>query len=318
MSFSGEIKEELSTVTDQSRHCRLAELAAIISGCGQVMIDEDDAYELEIRTENVCLARKYYTLVKKLFGIQAAVILRKNEVLTKSATYHLTVEDHEDAVRILKETCILDEEGFVRDVVEYSQLVLLKRECCTRAYIRGAFLATGSVSVPQKSYHLEIVCQQRERAEVLQQVIQELSMDARIVTRKKNDVVYLKEGEQILNFLASIGATQHLFAMENVRILKEMRNNLNRQVNCEAANLNKTVSAAVRQIEDIHYIESCGEFKNLPDNLREMAEMRLEHPDAALKELGEMLTPPVGKSGVNHRLRKLGEIAEKLRSTHQI
>ena len=108
MSFSGEIKEELSTVTDQSRHCRLAELAAIISGCGQVMIDEDDAYELEIRTENVCLARKYYTLVKKLFGIQAAVILRKNEVLTKSATYHLTVEDHEDAVRILKETCIMD------------------------------------------------------------------------------------------------------------------------------------------------------------------------------------------------------------------
>ena len=106
--------------------------------------------------------------------------------------------------------------------------------------------------------------------------------------------------------------------MENVRILKEMRNNLNRQVNCEAANLNKTVSAAVRQIEDIHYIESCGEFKNLPDNLREMAEVRLEHPDAALKELGEMLTPPVGKSGVNHRLRKLGEIAEKLRSTHQI
>lgn len=318
MSFSGEIKEELSTVTDQNRHCRLAELAAIISGCGQVMIDEDDDYELEIRTENVCLARKYYTLVKKLFGIQAAVILRKNEYLTKNATYHLTVEDHEDAVRILRETCILDEEGFVRDVVEYSQLSLLKSDCCKRAYIRGAFLATGSVSDPQKSYHLEIVCQQKERAEVLQQVICDLDMEARIVTRKKNDVVYLKEGEQILSFLACIGATQHLFAMENVRILKEMRNNLNRQVNCEAANLNKTVSTAVRQIEDIHYIEACGEFKNLPDNLREMAEVRMEHPDAALKELGEMLTPPVGKSGVNHRLRKLGEIAEKLRGTHQM
>lgn len=318
MSFSGEIKEELSKVTDTGRHCRLAELAAIISGCGQVMIDEDDRYELEVRTENVCLARKYYSLVKKLFGIQAAVILRKNEYLTKSATYHLLVDEHEDAVRILDAVCVLDADGFVREGVEYSQLSLLERDCCKRAYIRGAFLTSGSVSDPQKSYHLEIVCQQKERAEVLRQVLQELDMDARIVARKKNDVVYLKEGEQILSFLASIGATQHLFAMENVRILKEMRNNLNRQVNCETANLNKTVSAAVRQMEDIRYIESCGEFKNLPDNLRVMAEIRLEYPDASLKELGELLTPPVGKSGVNHRLRKLSEIARKLRQDRQI
>ena len=195
---------------------------------------------------------------------------------------------------------------------------MLERDCCKRAYIRGAFLASGSVSDPQKSYHLEIVCQQKERAEVIRQVMRDLDMDARIVTRKKNDVVYLKEGEQILSFLASIGATQHLFAMENVRILKEMRNNLNRQVNCETANLNKTVSAAVRQMEDIRYIECCGEFKNLPDNLRSMAEIRLEYPDASLKELGELLTPPVGKSGVNHRLRKLSEIADKLRRTRQI
>lgn len=317
MSFSGEIKEELSRTMDSSRHCRLAELAAIISGSGQVMIDEDDRFELEVRTENVCLARKYYSLVKKLFHIQAAVILRKNEYLTKTATYHLLVDDHEDAVRILGAVCVLDEQGFVREGAEYSQLALLERDCCKRAYIRGAFLASGSVSDPQKSYHLEIVCQQKERAAVLQQVMKELGMDARIVARKKNDVVYLKEGEQILAFLASIGATQHLFAMENVRILKEMRNNLNRQVNCEAANLNKTVSAAVRQIEDIRFIEACGEFKNLPDNLRAMAETRLEYPDASLKELGELLQPPVGKSGVNHRLRKLSEIAQKLRTTRQ-
>lgn len=318
MSFSGEIKEELSKITDSSRHCRLAELAAIISGCGQVIIDEDDQYELEVRTENICLARKYYALVKKLFGIQAAVILRKNEYLSKTATYHLVVDEHEDAVHILNAVCVLDEDGFVRENVEYSQKTLLERECCKRAYIRGAFLASGSVSDPQKSYHLEIVCQQKERAQVLQQVLNELDLDARIVTRKKSDVVYLKEGEQILSFLGSIGATQHLFAMENVRILKEMRNNLNRQVNCEAANLNKTVSAAVRQIEDIRWIEACGEFKNLPPNLREIAEIRLENPDVSLKELGELLTPPVGKSGVNHRLRKLGEIAEKLRNSHQI
>ncbi len=317
MSFSGEIKEELSVVMDNSRHCRLAELAAIVSGCGQVMIDEDDKYELEIHTENVYLARAYYTLVKKLFGIQAAVILRKNEYLAKASTYHLVVDEDEDAVRILQAICVLDEQRELKEDVEESQLSLLQRECCKRAYIRGAFLASGSVSDPQKSYHLEIVCQQRERAEVLKQVMRELSMDARIVTRKKNDVVYLKEGEQILSFLASIGAKKHLFAMENVRILKEMRNNLNRQVNCETANLNKTVSAAVRQIEDIRYIESCGEFAHLPGNLREMAEVRLEYPDASLKELGELLQPPVGKSGVNHRLRKLSEIAENLRKKDQ-
>ena len=138
-------------------------------------------------------------------------------------------------------------------------------------------------------------------------------MDARIVTRKKNDVVYLKEGEQILNFLASIGATQHLFAMENVRILKEMRNSINRRVNCEAANISKTVEAASKQKEDILYIKEHYGLDNLPLNLRQIAEIRLEYPDASLVELGQLSDPPVGKSGVNHRLRKLCEIADKLR-----
>ena len=268
MSFSGEVKAELTKQIDNKRHCQLAELAALET----------------FAADHTHLGEKRRLLTKKLFGELPAEQLQQQI-------------DH---------------------TLASQQEKLLSRSCCKRAFLRGAFLASGSISDPQKSYHLEIVCQQKVRAQVLQQVLHELDLDARIVTRKKSDVVYLKEGEQILSFLGSIGATQHLFAMENVRILKEMRNNLNRQVNCEAANLNKTVSAAVRQIEDIRWIEACGEFKNLPPNLREIAEIRLENPDVSLKELGELLTPPVGKSGVNHRLRKLGEIAEKLRNTHQI
>ena len=150
-------------------------------------------------------------------------------------------------------------------------------------------------------------------AEQLRDLINEFDFDAKIVARKKNHVVYIKEGAQIVDILNVMEAHVALMNLENVRIIKEMRNSVNRQVNCETANINKTVSAAVRQIEDIHYIEERAGLDSLPENLREIAEVRLKYPDAALKELGTCLQPPVGKSGVNHRLRKIAEIAGKLK-----
>ena len=199
------------------------------------------------------------------------------------------------------------------DITETVNGILLQQTCCRRAYIRGAFLAGGSISDPNKSYHFEIVCREIAQAKQLQDAINSFEMEAKIVERKKHQVVYLKEGAQIVDMLNIMEAHVALMNLENVRILKEMRNSVNRQVNCETANINKTVNAAVKQIEDIKFIQEKGRLQELPDNLYEMAQVRLEHPEAPLKELGAYLNPPVGKSGVNHRLRKISEIAENMR-----
>ena len=189
---------------------------------------------------------------------------------------------------------------------------LLKRSCCKRAFLRGAFLASGSISDPEKSYHFEIVCQNPEQAALLQELFESFELDAKIVQRKKYYITYLKEGAQIVDALNVMGAYVALMNLENVRILKEMRGSGNRIVNCETANINKVVGAACRQVEDIRYIQSRIGLDELPPALREMALLRLEYPDTSLKDLGELCDPPVGKSGVNHRLRKLGELAKKL------
>lgn len=189
---------------------------------------------------------------------------------------------------------------------------LLSRTCCKRAFLRGAFLASGSISDPQKSYHFEIVCQEQSQAQLLQELYHAFELDAKIVQRKKYFIVYLKEGAQIVDALNVMGAYVALMNLENVRIFKEMRGSVNRIVNCETANINKVVGAACRQVEDIRYIQNKVGLDELPPALREMALIRLEYPDSSLKELGELCDPPVGKSGVNHRLRKLGEIAKKL------
>ena len=194
---------------------------------------------------------------------------------------------------------------------------LVQAVCCKRAYIRGAFIAAGSMSDPSKSYHFEIVCGELAQAEYVRDMINSFDLDAKIVTRKKTFVVYLKEGSQIVDVLNIMEAHIALMELENVRILKEMRNSVNRKVNCETANIHKTVSAAVRQIEDIRYIQQKIGFEQLSEGLAEIARLRLEQPEATLKELGMMLSTPVGKSGVNHRLRKLSDIAETLRDNEE-
>lgn len=190
---------------------------------------------------------------------------------------------------------------------------LLERTCCKRAYIRGAFLASGSISDPNKAYHFEIVCHSEELAQKLQMLFSCFEVEGKYVERKGHSVLYLKEGSQIVDALNIMEAYVALMNFENVRILKEMRNSVNRQVNCETANINKTVNAAVKQVNDIELIRDTIGLDELPDSLREMALLRLEYPEAALKELGNYLESPVGKSGVNHRLRKLAAIAEGLR-----
>ncbi len=313
MSFSSRVKDELSRQQSAARHCKIAEIAAIISLCGKIMISEHDHFCIKIQTENVAVARKYFTLLKKTFNISTDVSIRRSTYQKKNITYVIVIKKHEDALRVLQATRILDSHGEIGENLSLVGNLVIQQSCCRRAFIRGAFLASGSISDPEKFYHFEIVCAARPKAEQLKNMIATFGLDAKIVVRKKYYVVYIKEGSQIVDILNVMEAPISLMELENIRILKEMRNSVNRQVNCETANINKTVSAAVKQIEDITYIKDTIGFDGLPENLEQMARLRLLRPDATLKELGEALDPPVGKSGVNHRLRKLSTLAEELR-----
>ena len=243
--------------------------------------------------------------------------IRRNAFLKKNRTYTVAVRKNEDAVRVLQAARLLCEDGDVYENMSVVKNLIIQNSCCRRAFIRGAFLAAGSISDPEKFYHFEIVCASMEKAEQLKEIIATFSVEAKIVVRKKYYVVYIKEGSQIVEILSVMEAPVALMELENIRILKEMRNSVNRQVNCETANINKTVSAAVKQLEDIEYIRDTVGLDYLPESLAEIAQARLERPDATLKELGEALSPPVGKSGVNHRLRKVSAIAENLRGQRE-
>jgi DNA-binding protein WhiA len=191
---------------------------------------------------------------------------------------------------------------------------VVEKDCCKRAYLRGIFMGGGSVSDPERSYHLELTLHNKKYGEALSEFLMQIyGLESKHIVRKNNYVLYFKDGDQIVDFLNIIGAHSALLNFENVRIVKQMRNNVNRLVNCETANLNKVVDAALRQVKDIELIIERRGIESLPDNLRAVAEMRLENPDLSLKELGEQLDPPVGKSGVNHRLRKIEAIAETIR-----
>ena len=311
------MKEELSRQCSDARHCQIAEIAAILSVCGHVSISPEDEFQVNIQTENISVARKYFTLLKKTFNIEAEIRIRKNIYLKKSDVYRVQVNSHEDTVRILQAAKYMSPSLEIAEDLSKMNHLVIQRDCCKRAFLRGIFLAAGSISDPEKSYHLEIVCSTMERALQVQAILKDFQLDGRIINRKKNQVVYLKEGSQIVELLGLMEASISLMNLENIRIRKEISNNVNRKVNCETANITKTVSAAVKQIEDIRYIETHMGFSQLSEGLEEMAVLRLKHQDATLKELGEMLTPPVGKSGVNHRLRKLSRIAEELRGNKE-
>ena len=315
MSFSSKVKEELAGHVSKARHCRMAELAAILGGCARIRLTPPS---IEVQSESSAVVKKVFTLLQKTFNINANVSLRRGRKGSKVKLYTLCLQEPDKVRRILTDI------GFIREangVLQYKNIAtdeMLQRSCCLKAYIRGAFLAGGSINDPQKNYHIEILNQDMEHAEVLQRSLREFGIESRILDRTRPSnrtvyVLYLKDGEQIIDVLSVMKAHISLMELENVRIVKEVRNNINRQVNCETANLNKTISAAVKQVNDIRYLMEKGALNSLPPELVAMAEVRLENEDLPLKDLGQLLDPPVSKSGVNHRLRKLSQAAEELR-----
>lgn len=312
MSFSQIAKNEICRITGKDRCCMLAELSALIKVSGTINLNGKSNMSFRISTENPAIARRVFGLLKDGFNIHPEVMVKKNRQLKKNNVYMVVISSDRGAFNILEEAGVLSASGRGISIIYGIEKSIIKKECCRRAYIRGAFLGGGSVTNPEKTYHLEFVNHTQRHAEDLSSLINSFGLTSKVIQRKNSYVVYLKEGEQIVDLLNIIGAHKSLLNLENVRIYKEMRNNVNRLVNCETANLSKTVDAAVRQIECIKFIKNTVGLKKLSVNLRQVAEARLNHPDSSLKELGEMLDPPVGKSGVNHRLRKIEQFAEEL------
>ena len=281
MSFSKDVKEELLGIVPRARHCMVAELAGII------VMQGFDAFE---SISEDALNRKVFTLLNKTLNIGKDVTALSSDVFLEFAKM----------LKLSKDGKSVDE-------------LVLQQPCCKRSFIRGAFLAAGSITDPNKGYHFEIVCPDETQAKQLTKAINAFDLGAKYVSRTGKYVVYLKEGAQVVEVLRVMEAAHSVMDLENIRVVKEVRGRVNRKVNCETANISKTVNTAVRQIEDINLIEVKLGLENLPEQLQEIAQVRLEYPDTPLGSLGQYLDPPIGKSGVNHRLKKLATIADTLR-----
>ncbi|MBU0436971.1 DNA-binding protein WhiA [Staphylococcus succinus] len=308
MSFASEMKNELTRIEVDESNAK-AELSALIRMNGALSL-ANQQFVINVQTENATTARRIYSLIKKVFNVEIELLVRKKMKLKKNNIYICRIKAR--SKEILDELGILKNGVFTHEIDE----AMIQDDEMRRSYLRGAFLAGGSVNNPEtSSYHLEVFSLYEDHSEGLTQLMNNYELNAKHLERKKGSIAYLKEAEKISDFLSLIGGYQALLKFEDVRIVRDMRNSVNRLVNCETANLNKTVSAAMKQVESIQLIDQEIGLDNLPERLREIAKLRVEHQEVSLKELGEMMsTGSISKSGVNHRLRKLNEMADKLRT----
>lgn len=313
MSFASEAKKELTNL-EATDCCAKAELSALIRMNGSLSFS-NRILSLDVQTENAAIARRIYTLLKRHYTYPVELLVRKKMRLKKNNVYIVRLA--EKAREVLSDLKIIGEDFTMTRTISNS---IVQKKCCKRSYLRGAFLAGGSINNPEtSSYHLEIFSLYTEHNDALCKLLNVFNLNAKTLERKKGFITYLKEAEKITEFLIVIGANQALLHFEDVRIVRDMRNSVNRLVNCETANLNKTIGAALRQVENIHFIQENAGLDVLPLKLREIAILRVQHQDVTLKELGEMVSgKPISKSGINHRLRKIDEIADKLRAGEPI
>ena len=308
MSYASEVKKELTTLEVHREHAK-AELTALIRMNGSVSI-YNQSLVLNIQSENAAIARRMYSLLKDHYNSEGELLVRRKMKLKKNNIYIVRLK--QGVRELLDELEIFDGLSFKTHVSEE----IMMNEQKQRSYLRGAFLAGGSVNSPETSrYHLEIYSNYEDHNQDICQIMNQFDFNARTIERRNGYITYLKEAEKIADFLALVGAHNSMMRFEDIRIVRDMRNSVNRLVNCENANMNKTIDAAAKQIENIEFIDEMGGLDKLPIKLKEIAVLRLENPDVSLKELGEMVpSGEISKSGINHRIRKINEYADKLRS----
>lgn len=308
MSYASDVKKELTRLEVHMDNAK-AELMALIRMNGSVSIVQHH-FVLNVQTENPAITRRIYQLLKQFYDVESELLVRRKMKLKKNNLYIVRLKSGSDYV--LNDLDILA--GF--QVKKTVPVELLKNDAMVRSYLRGAFLAAGSVNNPETSrYHLEIYSLYEEHNQMICEMINRYHLNARVTERRSGYITYLKEAEKIADFLQLIGATNSMLRFEDIRIVRDMRNSVNRIVNCETANMNKVADAANKQLANIRYIEQTVGLEHLPPKLQAVAVARIANPEVSLKELGELISGgPISKSGVNHRLRKLNEYAEKLRS----
>ena len=312
MSFSSETKIQLAKMMSHNPCCQRAEFLALVKSDGTIRIG-GGSVSLVITTENTAVAGKIYRLSKELFAIPGEVTTYRKLRLKKNNVYEVVIPAQPELEKLfgymgLDESATVWTSDF-RDIFPWA---LVEKECCKRAYLRGAFLGSGSVNRPDGPYHMEITCERKSQAEALQRIMAALDLHARISERKAQFVLYLKDGNQIVDFLNHVGAHKSLLAFEDERIKKEIYNNINRRNNFDMANVDKTIKTSMQQCAAIEKLEATTGIDHLPAGLQQVARLRIENPEQSLAELAALTSPPLSKSGVSRRLQKIVEIADKL------
>ena len=307
MSYASDVKKELTTLEVHKENAK-AELMALIRMNGSISLANRKII-LNIQTENPAIARRIYKLILEFYEVESKLVVRKKMKLNKNNVYVVRIANQAQA--------ILDDLGIFDNyqIVEKVPIELLKDDSQVRSYLRGAFLAGGSVNNPETSrYHLEIYSLYEEHNDMISEMMNKYELNSRTTDRRSGYITYLKEAEKIANFLQLIGATNAMLKFEDVRIMRDMRNSVNRLVNCENANMNKVANASTKQISNIQFIDDTVGLDKLPEKLYEVAITRMKMPEVSLKELSESLpSGAISKSGINHRLRKINEFADKIR-----
>lgn len=309
-SFASDVKKELTQLQVHHEHAK-TELTALVQMNGSLSLHQHE-FVLNVQTENPAIARRIYSLLQQTYKVESSLLVRRKMKLKKNNQY--IVRLNRDTTKIMQSLGILEADGFTLHTKVNHRIVDENQR--VRSYLRGAFLAGGSVNSPDTSrYHLEIYSLYEDHNQDIIKMMNQYGLNARSTKRRSGYIAYIKEAEKIADFLQVIGATNAMLKFEDVRIVRDMRNSVNRLVNCETANLNKTIDAAAKQIETIEYLRDTVGLDQIPDKLREIALARLAYPDITLKELGEKIPGgPISKSGINHRLRKLTQLAEQLRN----
>ena len=309
MSFNTDVKEELARVMPTCSHCERALLAALIRIEGTLFISGQGRYRLEVVTDAPSVARLSWRLLHETYGLHTELTTRRS-VLHKTPNYLIDVPAQDGLTESLRDMGVLGDAGLELGV----KPSLVAKQCCASAYLRGAFLGSGFVSDPRGDFHFEITVESREMADDLVNIMDEKGIRARIMQRRSSYVVYMKSGEAILEFLAFVGAHQSALLMENARVVKSVRNDVNRQTNAEMANQMKAAAASVDQIYAMRAVLEAYGVEKLPPALQEIVRLRVAYPDATLKELGERANPPLSKSAVYHRIRRIEQMALELGS----
>ncbi|MDL2310726.1 DNA-binding protein WhiA [Peptostreptococcaceae bacterium OttesenSCG-928-C18] len=309
MSFSVDVKNEVARIDSGSKEEILSELGAMFRVNGTILKNNENI-KLKFTTEINLIARRIFTEIKKIYDYEAVIEVSRNNQLRKKTSYRVYLEN-EVAKKFLKDVG-LDDDPFSFILLDIPK-VLVNNTKKKKAYIRGSFLGAGSISNPEKTYHLEIITGKLDYSEKFVELLKTYNITAGIVNRNESYIVYIKDSEMISDFLSLIEAFQSLFKFENIRVVKDIKNNVNRVINCESANMDKTIEASLKQIEDIELIDKNIGLENIDINLQEVAEIRKLYPEYTLKQIGEKTNPPVSKSGINHRLKKLRAMADKYR-----